>query len=108
MIYSKCNTSKILDEEYTYFLEEIIMYINSRENLEEIKKRVNIYIFENIFKCPSAAQNSDPDAKIVSFYELVLNYYFFGAKYLMKTEIHERLYIRFSYAHVKKRCLGMF
>jgi hypothetical protein len=61
------------------------MYINSRENLEENKKRVNIYIFENIFKCPSAAQNSDP--------ELVLNYYFLGAKFLMKTEIHERLYI---------------
>jgi len=55
MIYSKCNTSKILDEEYTYFLEKIIMYINIRENLEEIKKRVDIYIFENIFKCPSAA-----------------------------------------------------
>jgi hypothetical protein len=52
------------------------MYINSRENLEENKKRVNIYIFENIFKCPSAAQNSDPDAKIVSFYELVLIFFF--------------------------------
>ena len=52
------------------------MYINSRENLEENKRRVNIYIFENIFKCPAAAQNSDPDAKIVSFYELVLIFFF--------------------------------
>jgi len=69
------------------------MYINSRENLEESK----YLYFEKIFKCSSAAQNYDPDAKIASFYELVLNYYFLGAKFLMKTEIHERLYIRFSY-----------
>jgi hypothetical protein len=32
-----------------------------------------------MFKCPAAAQNSDPDAKIVSFYELVL-IFFFGCK----------------------------
>jgi hypothetical protein len=45
-----------------------------------------MYIFENMFKFPSAAQNSDPDAKIVSFYELVLIFFFFW----VKTEIHER------------------
>jgi hypothetical protein len=78
-------------------VEEIIMYINSRENLEQKKKRVNIYIFENMFKCPSAAQNSDPDARIVSVYELVLINFFLGAKFSMKTEIHERLYIWFPY-----------
>ena len=33
-------------------------------------------IFENMFKCPSAAQNSDPDARIVFVYELVLFIFF--------------------------------
>jgi hypothetical protein len=79
-VWNGNGADEALDEEYTYFLEEIIMYINSRENLEQNKKRVNIYIFENMFKCPSASQNSDPDAKIVSFYELVLIFFSFGWK----------------------------
>ena len=60
-VWNGNGADEVLDEEYTYFLEEIIMYINSRDNLEQDKKRV-----ENMFKCPSAAHNSDPDAKIVS------------------------------------------